>query len=83
MQMTLYDAVDRDRRLLVVTRRVRHRLAEIAAVELLAGGEDRLRDRVMARAREEYGSAVLLLLLPIVVNILLPIVIEWWRNRRA
>ena len=81
--MTLYDAVDRDRRLLVVTRRVRHRLAEIAVGELDAGGEDRLRDRVMARAREEYGSAVLMLLLPIVINILLPIVIEWWRNRRA
>jgi len=81
--MTLQDAVDRDRRLFVVTRRVRHRLAEIAVSELDAGGEDRLRDRVMARAREEYGSAVLMLLLPIVINILLPIVIEWWRNRRA
>lgn len=81
--MTLHDAVDRDRRLFVVTRRVRHRLAEIAVSELDAGGEDRLRDRVMARAREEYGSAVLMLLLPIVINILLPIVIEWWRSRRA
>ena len=81
--MTVRDAVDRDRRLFVVTRRVRHRLAEIAVSELDAGGEDRLRDRVMARAREEYGSAVLMLLLPIVINILLPIVIEWWRSRRA
>lgn len=81
--MTLHDAVDRDRRLFVVTRRVRHRLAEIAVSELDAGGEDRLHDRVMARARDEYGSAVLMLLLPIVINILLPIVIEWWRSRRA
>ena len=45
------------------------------------GPEDRLRERLIARTREEYGSIVAMLLIGIAVNLICRLIVEWWRKR--
>ena len=46
------------------------------------GLEGRLRERLVARTREQYGSVIASLLIGIAVNLICQLIVEWWRKRR-
>jgi hypothetical protein len=46
------------------------------------GLEDRLRERLVARTEERYGSIVAALLIGIAVNLICHLIVEWWRQRQ-
>ena len=46
------------------------------------GVEDRLRERLVARTREQYGAVIASLLIGIAVNLICQLIVEWWRKRR-
>jgi|GEM_PF-1851282 len=45
------------------------------------GPEDRIRERLVARTKEEYGSIVAMLLIGIAVNLICRLIVQWWHNR--
>ena len=50
--------------------------------ELPGEMEDRLRERLVARTREQYGAVIASLLIGIAVNLICQLIVEWWRKRR-
>lgn len=46
------------------------------------GVEDRLRERLVARTKEQYGSVVATLLIGIAVNLICRLIVEWWKKRQ-
>ena len=76
-----YSTLIADSRLRLLPRGLRGRLVSTVLSELEAGGEAGLRERVATRAQREYGSIVLAILLPIVIDLVIRVVVEWWRNR--
>ena len=46
------------------------------------GMEDRLRERLVARTREQYGAVIASLLIGIAVNLICQLIVEWWKKRR-
>jgi hypothetical protein len=46
------------------------------------GLEDRLRERLVARTEERYGSILAMLLVGIAVNLICRLIVEWWKARQ-
>jgi len=46
------------------------------------GLEGRLRERLVARTEERYGSILATLLIGIAVNLICHLIVEWWRQRQ-
>lgn len=44
--------------------------------------EDRLRERLVARTEERYGSILAMLLVGIAVNLICRLIVEWWLDRQ-
>jgi hypothetical protein len=50
--------------------------------ELPGEVEDRLRERLVARTEERYGSILATLLIGIAVNLICRLIVEWWKARQ-
>lgn len=67
---------------------IRDRLVEMAVEEWPIGASDEhveevLQARLRRRVRERYGSVIAMFLISVLVNQLVRLIIEWWRNRNS
>lgn len=67
---------------------LRDRLVEMAVEEFPLGADDEhveevLLARMRRRVRERYGSVIAMFLISVLVNQLVRLIIEWWRNRNS
>lgn len=67
---------------------VRDQLVEMAVEEFPFDAPDDKRVEVLAarlrlRAREQYGSVVIVLLVSVLANLIAKLVVEWWRKNHS